>query len=71
MPNDQMADNRWVGERVMFSFDRHWSEEGTVTAESEGLLTIVLDETLELPDHIGGGWCCEVQRETAEVEVIR
>jgi hypothetical protein len=48
-----------------------WYEEGTVTAlRSPGLFEITLDETIELPDWLGGGWCRVVEREPSEVYVV-
>lgn len=58
-----------VGDRVRFSFEPLWAEEGVVLGVVGNLVEIELDETVELPDHLGGGWCRFVQRERNEIEV--
>jgi hypothetical protein len=64
-----------VGSRVAFDFGDGspggWREDGTVAGYEENRLVIALDETIELPDWLGGGWCCEVEREADEVYDVR
>ena len=74
MPEQRDMATLPIGTRVLIEFGTGapgcWTEYGTVTGYVKKRLVIALDETAELPDWLGGGWCCEVERERDEVDVV-
>jgi hypothetical protein len=61
-PSDRLS----VGQRVEVSVARQ-TRSGTVTKIGRVLVTVRLDEVVELPAWAGGGWCVEVERHVDEV----
>jgi hypothetical protein len=57
-----------VGERVLVDIGPGWSEPATVTARDGHMATVQLDETIEVPGHLGGGWMLIVDREIETLE---
>lgn len=56
-----------VGDRVILRITDGWGEEGEITGFRDGLVEVTLDETIELPGYLGGGWLRVTDREPCEI----
>jgi hypothetical protein len=56
-----------VGDRVLVDLGPDFWDKATVTAVNPPMATVQFDETIELPEHCGGGWVLVLDREIAEL----
>lgn len=56
------------GDRVLVDIEPGWFELATVTAVNPPMATVQLDEMIDVPARLGGGWMLVVDREIAWLE---